>query len=135
MAFFEWTDQYSVGVQQIDREHMQLVDILNRLYESVCADDATKTLDVILVELLGYTRTHFANEEQLLRVHGYPALPEHMEEHQELTFQAAQFFSEFRKGNAGVPMRMVSFLRDWLAKHIMRSDKAYGAYLNGKGVR
>jgi hemerythrin len=135
MAFFEWTEAYSVGVHLMDEEHKKLVDILNGLYEAVCADKAKDVIEKTLLELLQYTRTHFSNEEKLLKTYGYPQLSEHQEEHQNLTWQVAQLFNDYRGGKPGVPMRMTTFLRDWLAKHIMRTDKAYGSYLNGKGVR
>ena len=28
----------------------------------------------------------------------------------------------------------MTFLRDWLSKHIQGDDRKYGVYLNGKGV-
>ena len=31
-------------------------------------------------------------------------------------------------------MEVMSFLSDWLKNHIMKTDKQYGPYLNGKGV-
>jgi hemerythrin len=29
----------------------------------------------------------------------------------------------------------MDFLKDWLCKHILESDKRYGPFLNAKGVR
>ncbi|MCP4692450.1 MAG: hypothetical protein GY859_30680 [Desulfobacterales bacterium] len=32
------------------------------------------------------------------------------------------------------PIQITNFLKDWLGKHIMQTDKAYGPFLNTKGV-
>ena len=35
MAPIEWTDEYKVGVREIDDQHRQLVDIVNKFEEAV----------------------------------------------------------------------------------------------------
>ena len=32
-------------------------------------------------------------------------------------------------------MEVMNFLKNWLVKHIMGTDKHYGPYLNAKGVK
>jgi hemerythrin-like metal-binding protein len=135
MPFFEWTDRYGVGIQRVDQEHKQLVAILNDVYDAICADKTDDAMEVALKGLLDYTETHFAHEEELMKVYAYPGLPEHKLEHEDLTQKVIALFGEFHEREPGIPLRMTNMLRDWLARHIMRTDKAFGAYANSKSVR
>lgn len=35
MAFINWSDKLSVGVQQMDMQHKRLVELINELYEAM----------------------------------------------------------------------------------------------------
>jgi hemerythrin len=41
---------------------------------------------------------------------------------------------QYQDGKINITMETMKFLEDWVAKHIMGTDKKYGPYLNGKGV-
>ena len=52
--FFKWNDSMSVGVPLIDNDHRALIHLINRLHESVRAQDAYDILDSLLNRLLDY---------------------------------------------------------------------------------
>lgn len=35
MSFFEWKEEYSVGIGRIDRQHMEIVRLMNELFEAI----------------------------------------------------------------------------------------------------
>jgi len=85
-------------------------------------------MEGILAELLGYARTHFHDEEDLMRRHFYPQLREHILLHGELAEQLVQHIDEFRYGTLP-PLKLALFLRHWIVDHIQHADHAYGEFI------
>ena len=74
--FVEWEDKYSVGIKKIDNQHKKLIEIINRLYYSRGNRPHT-VLGKTIQELIEYTKTHFTDEERLMRENGYPDYQAH----------------------------------------------------------
>ena len=135
MAFFDWKDDYSVGIAKIDDQHKKLVGFLNELYDAMKAGKGKDALDTVLVGLVEYTKTHFATEESMMKLHKYPDYEVHKEKHDKLTAYVIDLKKKFDAGQISNPIQITNFLKDWLGKHILGTDKMYGPFLNGKGVR
>ena len=130
-----WSEKFSVNVKEIDRQHRELVEWVNKLDEAMRAGKGKDLLGRLLSSLLEYTRKHFAYEQHLLESHHYPALPTHQAEHINLTEQVVDFQKQFENGTVRLTIPMMSFLSDWLTQHIQGTDKAYSAFLNQHGVK
>ena len=73
MAFIDWADSYSVNVAEMDKQHQQLVSLINELHRAMMAARVESTLETVadevasmgktLQELIDYTSYHFATEE------------------------------------------------------------------------
>ena len=135
MAFFEWKNDYSVGIVKIDEQHKVLVGFLNELYDSMKAGKGKDTLDTVLKNLVEYTKTHFATEESLFKLYKYPDYVSHKQKHDKLAAYVLEIKQKFDSGQISNPIQITNFLKDWLSKHIMGTDKLYGPFLNAKGVR
>lgn len=131
--FFKWSDEYSVGIAEIDKEHKELVNILNRLFVAVSRREGHKVIAGILDALLAYTQTHFALEERLLQQAQYAGLAEHKEEHRLLIAQLDSLCKKFMVDEKPIYFEMLSFLRTWLREHIRGSDTKYSAALSRAG--
>lgn len=134
MSLIAWSNQLSVGIQEIDTQHQKLVQLINGLHDHMLAGDANDIMGKVLDRVIDYTGFHFGTEERLMSEHGYPESPEHKHEHQKLVATAVDLQAKFRSGHAHITMETMHFLRDWLQHHIMQSDKAFGAFLKTKGV-
>ncbi|MBI5594357.1 MAG: hemerythrin family protein [Deltaproteobacteria bacterium] len=135
MAFFEWKNDYSVGIAKIDDQHKVLVGFLNELFESMQAGKGKNALDSVLTNLVQYTKTHFASEESLMKLYKYPDYEAHKQKHDNMTGHVLELKRQLDSGQISNPIQITSFLKDWLSKHIMGTDKLYGPFLNAKGVR
>jgi hemerythrin len=135
MAFFEWKNDYSVGIAKIDDQHKALVGFLNELYEAMKAGKGKKTLDAVMINLVEYTKTHFASEESFMKLYDYPGFEVHKQKHDKMAGHVLELKQQFDSGKLTNPMLITTFLKEWLSKHIMGTDKAYGPFLNAKGVR
>lgn len=134
MALFPWKDEYSVGVEKLDQEHRKLLGFLNELYSAMEAGKGRETLGKVLSQLVDYTRTHFASEESLMKLYGYEGYASHKAKHDKMAGHVASLVKQFESGEISSPIQITNFLKDWLARHIMETDKAYGPHLKAKGV-
>lgn len=136
----EWTNELSVGIQEIDEQHKILVDLLNRLHEAIITRHEKDVIGGILSELIQYTIVHFAVEESLMRIFDYPDYEEHKRHHAELTGEVFKFQEKISKGeltaeNSGASMELWKFLRKWLTEHILVDDKKYSPFLLQRGLK
>ena len=99
MAFFEWNDQYSVGVANVDEQHKKLVGYLNDLFEALNVGKGKEILDSILDNMVEYTQYHFATEEKLMKLHGYPGYDDHKKKHDKLAEHVLDLKSQYAAGN------------------------------------
>jgi hemerythrin len=130
MAFMEWTDEFSVGIPEIDADHQQLLKLLNDLYEAVETEAGDEVLDKVLDALLLYVSYHFAHEEGLFLRTKYPGYAKHRQAHLALRNTVTEIHSEFQSGaRDALPHQVLEFLKTWLYQHIMVTDRAFGAYL------
>ena len=134
MTNFEWNDRYSVNVMEIDIQHKKLFAMARGLDEAMKKGKGKEILDKLLNDLIYYTKTHFASEERIMEVNGYPELERHREIHRKMTGRVGQILDEHQNGKPGGAIRVMNFLQDWLTKHILGTDMKYSPYLNGKGV-
>jgi hemerythrin len=130
----EWTEELSVGVQEIDEQHKVLVGLLNRFHEAVVTGTDEQNIKNVLKDLADYTIIHFSVEESLMRIFNYPDYDNHKKHHEELTAQVRELQRKVEEGNHQVSMEVLNFLRHWLTHHILGDDKKYGPYLVERGV-
>lgn len=129
---FPWSDKLSLGISEIDRQHKELVRLINKLHSAMKVGAGNREADSILANLANYTKNHFAYEEELFDQHDYPEAPEHKKYHEELLKSVAKFQEDFAAGRAGLSMDLMNFLTKWLKDHILEKDKAYAPFLKPK---
>lgn len=136
MALITWKPEYSVEIASIDLQHRKLVDLVNELHDAMRDGRGGDALGKVLRGLVDYTKNHFAAEEKLMADAGYADLPAHLVEHRELLKKVGEIAERFEKTKgAGLTIEVMNFLRDWLTKHILGTDKKYAPHLKSKGVK
>ncbi|WP_298439447.1 bacteriohemerythrin [Geobacter sp.] len=134
MALITWNDSLSVKVKQFDDQHKKLVDMVNQLFDAMKGGKGSQVLGDILRQLIAYTQTHFAAEERLMKQYAYPDYEAHKKEHNALVMQVLDLQKQFQEGKPVLTQNVMTFLRDWLSRHIQGDDRKYGVFFNGKGV-
>ena len=133
MAAIDWTEDLSVGVHVIDADHRMLIDLINQFDEAVSSGHSHEKINGIISALYDYTDFHFTREEALMDVCGYEDLPAHRKVHDTLRARV----KEIRDLHAANPDMVIdddlmSFMTEWLTKHIMGNDKNYAPTMAGK---
>ncbi len=147
MAFITWSNEYSVNIKEIDRQHQFLINIVNKMHELVMADAGDSAnrsesdikrirsdIRRVFAKLADYTNYHFRTEEELFKTHNYPGFQVHKRQHNELVLQVLELQRRFLKNEVSITQEIFDFLKEWLINHILVSDKEYTVFLNAKGV-
>lgn len=135
MSLMVWKEEYSVGLKDIDKQHMKLIEMVNEVHEAMAVGKSKDVLDQVFEELVDYTKTHFTYEENLLIKIGYPGASAHKGMHAELVGKVFSYKQRIDKGELGVSIDIMKFLRNWLNDHILIEDKKYGRFYSEKNMK
>lgn len=125
LAFIQWRDSYSVGLPEIDTQHKQLIEIINRLHDAMRTGSAHALIVRVVDDLLEYTNYHFSYEEKMISAAGYPHVAEHARKHRAMVAQIEAFRQRVGAPAATLPLQLMDFLKSWLTKHILSTDMDY----------
>jgi len=135
-AGFAWTDEFLVGIAEIDEQHRSLVDMINRFYAALGGEAPHRqALGGLLRGLVDYTRYHFATEQRLMEEAKLPLVRPHLKQHQEFVQKVGDMAERFSHGGLVLSVEATSYLRDWLSGHILVTDKQLGRELQSRGFR
>ena len=123
MAYLHWSSDLNTGIEVIDDQHKRIVDYLNQLNDANDKGDSQIT-NRVLNELVDYTLTHFAFEEELQEKAGYPFVRAHKRVHDIFTKRIAEFQKRAVAGENVAP-ELLSMLKIWLVNHIKGDDADY----------
>jgi len=121
-------------VKSCDAAHQKLFYLMNTLHEAMKSGQGRTLVAGIVHELERYTQTHFLAEEALLQRAQYPNLKDHRLEHREFVAQVKQFKDDLEVDGTANSIAVLTFLKDWLANHIKKTDKRYSGHLNSSGI-
>jgi hemerythrin len=133
MAYFEWSDEISVNVAEIDGQHKILIGIINDLHESIQNGFSKGDIDKILTRLTLYVQIHFDTEEQLMTETKYVDENAHKKEHFALTAKVGELYHKQIDYEPSIAFEIMDFLKTWLIDHILKIDKKLGVYLTDIG--
>jgi hemerythrin len=129
-----WHEEYSVNIQRIDNHHRRLFEIGNTVLDAVESEKPVAEVAEAFGLMVEYALFHFAEEEALLERYGYPELDTHRHRHQRLVVAMNELFERIQRGSPVISAELLVFLQDWLVTHILREDRRYVSFLNGRGV-
>lgn len=130
-----WTPALSVGVERIDAQHKVWFEKAEKLFEAGKNNQAKEYIGSLLDFLDGYTKKHFADEENYMRGIGYPALAEQRKAHAAFIAQLAKLRGDYAAsgGNLLVILNANRMVIDWLTQHISAMDRKIGEYVRRGG--
>jgi len=127
-----WDESLETGNELIDRQHREVVDLLDELRAAEAAPE-TEVLRV-LDKMMEFTLFHFAAEEKLMTQVGYPADPsvEMVQQHREFTDYARLRVLEFRRGEMACVLPLHAFLDEWLKIHEFGMDRLLADWIRAR---
>ena len=126
-----WSENYATGIELIDNQHRELVNLTNALYRACLTgkDAADAAFKDAMSRMVEYVRFHFAFEQKVLASVKYPDYSKHKKQHETLIRNILQAVKKYEKGVKYIPNNFVRTLRDWVFGHIAVFDKTYSLFI------
>lgn len=134
MPLIQWSDEFSVKVTKFDTQHKRLIELINELHDAMKVGKGSQVLQKILNDLTMYTKTHFADEEALMKQHNYPGYTIQKLQHDKFVQELQELQEKLKNNVTTVTMDVMNFLKTWLTNHIQKTDKAYSSFFSSKNI-
>jgi hemerythrin-like metal-binding protein len=129
MAIIEWSEDFKIGEDEIDKEHWGLFALIHDLGDKLALGAAEASINATIEALVAYVNVHFEHEERLMQETGYPAFETHKKAHEALARQVAGFQEDLRRAPETFDFEaLMEFLSNWLSEHILKLDMEFAAY-------
>jgi hemerythrin len=132
MSPFEWRSELLLHVDQIDRQHQELLARARILNEALNAAEPQHEIEAKLLDLIGFTEMHFSSEEEAMRAHSYEGYTAHQAMHRELSDQMHVVRRGLLDGTVAPCQILSHFLEAWVNHHISGPDKQFATFLRSK---
>jgi hemerythrin len=133
----KWTEDLSVGVDEIDHQHKELISRINNLVDAIKQAKCKYTIDGTIDFLEEYATRHFGAEEVIMLQNMYEGYSTHKAQHAiflkalaELKQQAAEPRVKGSSYDLSVTTNQV--VVDWIVNHILKTDMKLGEFLRKK---
>jgi diguanylate cyclase (GGDEF)-like protein/hemerythrin-like metal-binding protein len=126
MESFHWDSNFFTGLSGVDREHQQLVDMINQFGNLLAENKVVFTdVDELFKKLADYAQYHFQKEEALMASIGIDPrhLDLHIETHRGFLQEITAMHSLLSQDNLDSAKQLLNFLSHWLAYHILGIDQ------------
>ncbi|MES9814781.1 MAG: bacteriohemerythrin [Candidatus Thiodiazotropha sp.] len=132
--FLTWRDDWYLGIDEIDQQHLHLVELVNQVADSVMTQQSESKDDGgamrLVLQLQEETRRHFRDEEAFMRNHEYPLVSSHHREHALLQAELSDLIREIEEGKRRLDIETLTSLKYWLIDHVIDSDMDIARHMN-----
>ena len=122
MTYLEWKPEYSVGVAAIDKEHREMIELINTTYEKLESNADAEEIERFLGEIYAGIAAHFALEERIMQNAQYREYQAHKEDHEDLLDQIHGMMDELVSDPAQGTRKLKQNLGDWFGRHFATFD-------------
>jgi len=123
-----WTADLETGDPAIDREHRELIELLDRLQEAAAAGDQQAQVSHALDQFRAHTIEHFPHEERAMDAARFPGLARHAAVHARITDLMVELVQKQNNGET-VLYSEIEQLGATLYRHILLDDKPFASFL------
>lgn len=130
--FLKWDDSYSIGIEHIDQEHRQLIEVFGALYRKVAHQNGKECFQKLIDFVEVYVKAHIESEERFQKAIDFEFYEDHKTIHREFLAQV-EHRKKAHKGKHITNHDLIEinlFMREWLLHHILVEDKKIGVFFN-----
>jgi len=135
MKAIVWSDEYSVGVQKLDDQHKNIINLVNELHKATGISSCDQTLHDIMDKMCKYASDHLDYEESLLKEIDYPEFDDHQKGHRKYIEAVADYAIDATLEDFAIPDKLLTFLNEWWLKHILEEDMKYKPYFAKTNIK
>lgn len=134
MTLICWNENLSVGIEAVDEQHRMIFKLINETHSAMLEGRSGEQIASVINNLIEYTKSHFAFEEEVFAQFDYPEKESHIAAHRTLTEKVFDYKKRYESGQTILGAEMLGFLKDWLIGHIIAVDKKYRSFFMDHGI-
>ena len=123
MPLLQWSEEFETGIDYLDFEHRQLLELVNCVYRKSLQTESMDSIGQYLGELHVKVCGHFALEEKLMQEQDYTLYEQHKAHHERLLDEIRNMMDAYENGaceNCGKLLE--DCLTVWFHKHFRIKD-------------
>ena len=131
MNVWEWNTKLEVGIEEIDNQHKELFNRVNRLVKSVNMGDRHSEISETIDYLIQYVKEHFESEEKIQEYNNYPHYLFHKSLHTEFVNSIYEMKESLEENGVSpeLSLELCQTVNSWLIEHIGIADKVFADYI------
>lgn len=135
-AEIDWSDLLSVNIVDIDKEHKELFNRINKLLSAMLDRSKDYNLLDISSYISDYIDFHFRSEEKMLEKFKYPKLDAHKKLHYKYENDFKLIQDRIKNGDHEglILIDIQEKVVTWLIEHIAKVDQEYSVYLQDNNL-
>ncbi len=122
MTLLTWKPEYSVGIESVDFEHREMIDLLNKIHEEMQSSKDADSIEQFLGDIHATISAHFALEERVMQRASYPEYEDHKNDHEELLDQIRDLMDVYSLDPVSGLSVLQQQLSSWFASHFSTFD-------------
>ncbi len=130
MTLVEWCDEFKIGIEEVDFEHQELIELINELYAETKKEDSATAIMDCLEEIFAKISSHFALEEKVMKDLQYDEYEDHKEDHELLLDSIMDIMDEYADYTRLDEEEFSGRLNDWFVRHFSTKDARMHRFLN-----
>ncbi len=118
-----WQDKFRTGIVDVDYEHQELVELINKLYVELQSSARADAVRQFFGDLHKAISSHFALEETLMKSADYPNYPVHKDDHEDLLDELRAIMEDYENAPESVSVDVLGKVLDtWFTEHFRTHD-------------
>jgi hemerythrin len=120
----EWSDKYATGIDEIDAQHQEIFNQLNRLHDAITSGLGKEVIGDILAFAYDYASRHFSYEEGCMAQLQCPVAEKNKEAHRQFIESMEQIRAAVERDDEDGEsvLELYKDLREWIQSHILKID-------------
>lgn len=131
MQLLQWTSELELGLDHVDAQHKQLINIINELAVAGEYGQPNSAMLPLVDRLQEYAHSHFTTESDIFNTCNYPGRIEHEAEHDVFIGKIAYIRRQCELIDTPMSFKIREFLLYWLCTHIRTKDFEYKHFIEG----
>lgn len=135
MALIPWREAFEIGIESVDHEHRELIDLINQLHDRLDNSAAPEIVAGFLGEIYARISAHFALEERVMRDLEYDDYADHKDDHEALLDDIRDIMDVFDEGGyVDLQEELGDQLETWFGGHFRTKDARLHTFLEDRGA-
>ncbi len=122
MSLITWRDEFAVGIEAIDHEHREMIELINELDLAMGKNADHATVVDSLGEIYARIAAHFALEEKTMRDSHYSSYASHKQDHEVLLDELLDVIDSVDEDGDYDREDLSQTLNRWFSDHFRTHD-------------